>query len=306
MTKFKRKINKKVSAVLMADPHIRPDFPVCRTDDFFKSMENKWDFILALSKEHECPILNSGDLGHKSQWKNWLLEWFISKTEGYEIISICGQHDLLNHRLDFFEKSGIGVLHAAKAIKVIFEPTLINQFIVYPFHYGEDIIHEKEKIKPHVPYICMTHQMVIENKPLWPDQVAPKGNQLLKKYPEFELILSGDNHNAFEVEYEGRWLVNPGSLMRTTTEQINHKPRVYLWFAETNEIKKVYLPIEQNVISKTHIEVAKARENRNAAFVARINNDIEIDLSYENNLENYFKKYRTEKPIVQKVWNSVG
>jgi len=309
MSRFKRKNKLKAAAILSADWHIRPDVPVCRTDDFFQAMSGKLDFILNLSKEHDCPILLAGDIGRRPLnrgWPTWLLEWTIDKFKGHNIIAIPGQHDLPGHRIDLFEESGMGVLTVAGAIKTIFEPTTISRiasFGLYPFPYGQEIKSYETMAWP--LNVAMTHQMIIENKPLWPDQDAPKGHQILEKFKEYNLILSGDNHNAFTVEYEGRWLVNPGSLMRTTADQIDHKPRVYLWYAETNTIEAVYLPIEQNVISRTHIEIAKNRENRNKAYIERMNHDIEIDLSYTNNLENYFKEFRTEKPIKDRVWESV-
>ena len=41
------------------------------------------------------------------------------------------------------------------------------------------------------------------------------------------------------------------------------------------------------------------------AYMERVRNDIEIQLSYEDNLEAYFKRYRTEKRIVEKTWKHV-
>ena len=308
MTKFKRKknISKKADAILSADLHIRPDVPVGRIDDYFGAMERKIDFILALSKQHECPILVAGDLGNKplnNGWPVWLLEWTIKKFEGHEIICIAGQHDLPNHRLDLWEKSGIGVLHAAGAIKLIFNPILIkNTFAIFPFHYGQEI---EDKTDHGSPNIAMTHQMVIENKPLWPGQEAPKGNSLLKKFPEFSIIHSGDNHLPFTTEHQGRILVNPGSMMRNTADQIDHKPRVYLWWAETNRIEPVYLPSEQDVISREHIKDTTERDNRFDALITRVKTDVEIQLKYEDNVVKYFKKFRTEKAVKDKVLEHV-
>lgn len=324
MTNFKRTSKFQASAltplssadaILCADLHIRPDTPICRTDDFFAAMEKKIDFILGLSINHNCPILVAGDLGTwplNNGWPTWLLEWFIKKV-GFnrQFICIPGQHDLPNHKLDLFEKSGMGVLNAAKAIQTIglndstYTTAKKHIFEIVPFPYSKEIKTIYKNPLPLPRLIAMTHQMIIEDKKLWPDQNAPKGHQILKKFPEYQLILSGDNHNAFVAEYEGRKLVNPGSMMRTTADQENHRPRVYLWHAKTNEIEAVYLPIEQGVISRTHIEVAQDRTKRNQAFIERVNSDIEIKLSYENNLENYFKKYRTEKKITEKVWDSI-
>lgn len=304
MNKFKRTKQKdKPSALLTSDWHLREDIPQCRTDNFWETQERKIDFVFDLARKNQCPIIIGGDIGHKPRWSCRLLEWFISKVDkDIKIFLVSGQHDLINHKLSLWEQSGIGVLHAAKAINFIQKPIWINEFGLFPFSYGEEIKRCKSTSNSNIAII---HQMVIEDKSLWPGQEAPKGHQILKKFPCYNLILSGDNHNAFVTEHEGRFLVNPGSMMRTTADQENHKPRVYLWYAETNIIDAVYLPIEQGVISRTHIEVTQNRENRNKAFIERINNNVEIKLSYEKNLEAYFDKYRTEKNIKEKVWISV-
>jgi len=309
VTRFKRQTKQsKATAILAADLHIRPDTPVCRTDDYWAAQERKIDFILDLRKQHDCPLLVAGDLGNfplNNGWPTWLLEWTINKFEGHEIIAIPGQHDLPNHKIELFEKSGMGVLDAAGAIKTIFEPYIINllcsnTFTLYPFSYSQEI--DSRYCIDGPINIAMTHQMVIENKPLWPGQEAPRGHQLLKKFPSYNLILSGDNHHPFIAEYEGRLLVNPGSLMRMTADQEDHKPRVYLWYAETNEIEAVYLPIEQGVISREHIEAAEDRTNRFATLIERVREDVEIQLSYTDNLERYFGRFRTQKQVKEKIW----
>ena len=305
---FKRKIKNKIKAdaILSADWHIRPDVPVCRTDDFFKAMSDKIDFILALSKEENCPVLIAGDLGNhalNNGWPTWLSQWAINKFKGHNIIAILGQHDLPNHRLDLFGKSGVGILHAAGVINVIFKPVVVkNTFNIFPFSYGEPILsHESTGM----PNIAMIHQMVVENKSLYPGQIAPKGNALLKKHPEFSIILSGDNHNPFVAEYEGRALVNPGSITRSTADQVEHTPRVYKWYAESNTIEAVFLPIQKNVINREHIKLTKENDMRMEAYIARIKKDVEIQLSFEKNMEAYLNKYRIKTNVKNKVFEAM-
>lgn len=308
MTQFKRKkqTTKKADAILAADLHIRADIPLCRTDDYLKAQWHKLNFIFELCRKNDCPLLVAGDIGNKSQWPNWLLETVINIIEVYDIniIVIPGQHDLPEHRLENWQKSGCGVLHSAQAVKMLSEPILYhNIFRLFPFGYGSKIKHWKPINR--TPVIAMTHQMIIENKPLWPDQKAPKGHDLLKKFPEYDLILSGDNHNPFISKYENRLLVNPGSMMRMTASQINHKPRIYKWYADTNEVEAVYLPIEKGVVSRIHIKTKQERDERMEVFVNRISDDIEIGLSFEQNLIEYFNKNRTKKSIQDKVWKTV-
>lgn len=309
MAQFKRKANRKANAILAADLHIRSDIPLCRTDDYLKAQFDKLEFIFMLCEKNNCPLLVAGDIGNKSQWPNWLLERTISTINKYKIDIICipGQHDLPEHRLDYWQKSGCGVLHGAKAIKMLLETKVFCfPFMLFPFGYGSEIKHQKFIESYQAPIIAMTHQMVIENKPLWPDQKAPKGHELLKKFPEYDLILSGDNHNPFVAKYEGRLLVNPGSMMRMTAAQIDHKPRVYKWFADTNEVEGVYLPIEKDVISRIHIESKEERDTRIDAFVSRMKDDFEIGLSFLGNMNAYFKINRTKKRVQEKVFKAMN
>ncbi len=252
----------------------------------------------------------AGDIGHKPRWSCRLLEWFISKIDkDIRIFLIPGQHDLINHRLDLWEQSGIGVLHAAEVISLYgFDKFPCNiefdDFCLNAFPYGIGIQHI-ELVNISKPQIAITHEMIIKNQKLWPDQEAPKGNSVLKKFPEFSIIHSGDNHNSFIVEIGKRKLINSGNITRITADQEDFPPRVYLWYAETNDIEAVYLPIEQGVISRTHIEVAKDRENRNKAFITRVNSMDDLEIDYEDNLVAYFKKYKTEIPVKNKVMEAV-
>ena len=296
----------KADAILSADLHIRPDTPVGRIDDYFAAQEMKLNFIFDLSRKNECPILVAGDFGNKHQWPNWLLEWFIELSDGIELLLVPGQHDLPNHKLELLPRSGLGVLRADRTIKIIEKQIffLTNDYLIEPFPYGTEISHRSASKEKRI--LAMAHQMVLENKPLWPGQKAPKGHQLLKKFPEYDLILTGDNHNAFTVEYKGRCLVNPGSMMRMTAAQEDHQPRVYLWWAKNNKIQPVYLPIEPNVISRVHIDIVKDRKSRMTALVNRVKDDVEIALSYKHNLENHFNKHKTRKRTIEKVWEAHG
>jgi len=309
MTEFKRKRQKQnniPNAILTSDWHLRESTPQCRTDNFWKAQEKKVDFILALSRKHNAPIFIAGDIGHISKWSCKLLEWAINKFKDIKIFVIAGQHDLPQHQLSQWPQSGIGVLHAAGAVEFIQTPKIINnKFMIYPFSYNEEII-TPEKNESDLPKIAMVHQMIVESKDLFPNQSALRGHQLLKKFPQFSIILSGDNHNSFIINTSDNILCNPGSFMRSTTAQIDHKPRVYLWYAQDNIVEPVYLPIEQGVISREHIEVTEQRNTRMDAYMERMKNDIEIELSFEKNLESYFDKNRIQPLVVEKVWNHIN
>jgi len=297
---------KNIDAILTADWHIRATAPECRLDDFLSAMWRKVEAVFDLAKTHNCPILIAGDIGHRHQWPNWLIEKFIRLINRYgaTIYAIPGQHDLPQHNLALKQKSAYGILvegnHIIEDIKIIIH--LGRKIDSFPFGIGLRHSEKKE------PYIAMTHQMVIEGKPDWPGQQAYSAAGLLKKYPEYKLILSGDNHKAFTVKYKNRLLVNPGSLTRTTAIQADHKPRVYLWDSNANEVEAVYLPIDKDAIDKSHIDgylAPQQQDKRVSAYVDRLDQSYELSLSFENNLEAHMQTNNTETSVVGRVWQAV-
>ena len=108
---------------------------------------------------------------------------------------------------------------------------------------------------------------------------------MLDMFPSMDLIVTGHHHQTFVLEKDGRMLVNPGSLMRNDADQIDHRPCVFLWYAEDNSIKQVFVPIEKDVISREHIEERKEKENRLDAFVEKLGQQTIDGINFSRNLE---------------------
>jgi DNA repair exonuclease SbcCD nuclease subunit len=296
--------------IYAADIHIRSNIPKCRIDDFLEAQEYKLWFLFKQSEKYNCPIIIGGDLGHKPEWKNWLLSVFIQlcKKHDQPIYVIPGQHDLPFHNIYQWKQSALAVLHFTKKIIVlIYKPVTINDIQIIPCCYGQKIPSTYS-----VPFdkiikrnILVTHRMII-NKPLWPGQLAQTGIDLLHKYPSYDAILSGDNHQSFIFRDDNRLLVNAGSFMRTTTEQINHKPKIYLYYSKQNTVSPIYLPIEKNVINTEHIAENNDREKRIQSYINYIDNlknkkKYSVVLSFKRNIENYLNKSKHHKSVKKLV-----
>lgn len=258
--------------IICSDIHLREDTPISRVDDFWEAQWRKIDFISGLQKKYNCPVVHGGDLFH--HWKP--SPFLLSKAMEHlpdNFYTIYGQHDLPQHNLELAYKSGINTLERAGKIKVL-----------KTCHFGQ----EPSKASLFLPIseisILVWHTFNYQGKMPWPDCPAPTASRLLKKYPEYDLIITGDNHQSFVEKYENRILVNPGSLMRTTADQIDAKPAVYLYFSKSNSVKQVYLPVKKDVISREHIERKEARDNRLSAFIKKLNADWEADISFEENI----------------------
>jgi DNA repair exonuclease SbcCD nuclease subunit len=280
----------KPNAIFTSDWHLREDIPTCRDDEFWNDQWKKVEFIFNLQQEYDCPVIHAGDLFHHWKPSPYLISKAIINLP-YEFHTIYGQHDLPQHSLELRHKSGVHALECANALRILPHA-----------HFGEEP--KESSIKIQGRSILVWHQLVWKGKRPWPNCTDPSGEDVLNKYPQFDVILTGDNHKTFFIERENQLLVNPGSLMRQSADQIEHRPCVFLWYARPNVVNPVYLPIRKDAVSRSHIEAIKDRDERIAAFISKLSGEWDVTTSFEENLEHFTKENnirRSVKNIIRKA-----
>lgn len=307
-------MNTKPDAILTADWHLRTNKPRRRIDNFFESLAKKIQFIFEIKNKYNIPILDAGDLFNTWRVPPWLETWTIENIP--HICTIPGNHDLPDHNIQSFKKSSLSVIEAAEKITIINDElppdrdeycraclfqkkisyTLFGfhwnyDFKNFPFKTYESLKHENEK------FVALIHNMVDDRELTYKDPTFIKGSALMEKMRGFDLIVTGHNHKSFVIRSKNQLLVNPGSIMRTRKDQINFKPRIYLWYAADNTIEPVFLPIKDNVFSENKIREEKENEELIESYVSSLTTDYEFTFSFEKNLENYFRINKTRKPV---------
>lgn len=283
---------RKADLILTGDWHIRDDVPICRVDDFVTEQWEVLDFISDLQRKHDCPVIHSGDLFN--HWKP--SPYLLSMTMGHlpdQFHTIYGNHDLPQHNLELADKSGIYALEKANKL-VVLEGTHWNQD---PIGIGPDRLFKRKMLVWHV--------MTFQGTTPWPGCKDAKGATLLRKYPQYDLIVTGDNHKPFIETHDGRILVNPGCITRQTASQFEYKPAVWLWYADTNTVAPVYLPIEKGIISREHLEEKAERENRLDSFISKLDGDFDAGLSFEDNLQIFESQNSIRKSVMDIVYKSI-
>lgn len=283
----------RVDAILTSDWHLRESTPTCRTDNFWEAQWQKVDYVSALQRKYQCVVLHAGDLFHHWKPSPYLLSNTISHLPE-AFCTVYGQHDLPNHNLEEHGRCGIDTLWGAGKLDVLPEASWGQT----PDKGSTEFAREKRKI-------LVAHVFNYVGKEPWPGCVDPTATKLLRKYPEFDLILTGDNHKPHVVEHEGRVLVNPGSLTRQSADQIDYRPRVYLYNAQTNTTTLHYLPIEKGVVTRTHIERNERRDERIGAFVSKLDGDWSVGMSFEDNLKRFFKTNRVLPSIEELTYKLI-
>ena len=294
MKRTKAPSKKKPTAILTADWHIRESTPKCRMDDFWEAQWEKVDFISDLQTKYDCPVWFAGDLYNNWKPSPYLLSEGIFNFPS-EFSAVFGNHDLPQHSLEQQIKCGMSTLYFADKINILGGA-----------HWG--MIPEEEMASFIIKHsnVLLWHVMTYPgNKPPWPGCEDLNAKEILQNYPEYDLIVTGHNHKTFVEEYEGRLLVNPGSLTRQTADQINHEPSVFLWYAESNTVEQIKLPFEKGVISREHIDPPEERKARLRAYVENMKMDWEQRPNFKTNLEIFFKKNKTSKKLRGIIWEAM-
>jgi len=310
--------------ICSADWHLRRTRPRSRKDDYWQAQERKVRFILELAKQSP-PLVIAGDVFDVAKPGEPLLTWIIDLLNEYGVkpVVVPGQHDLPGHSLARVHESGLGVLASAEIIDLLTNPSkpfwagddrdmTISE--VYGCPYGLEPIPISFK-DPMYPNVLLWHHMTINQQPLWPGQVADKGHLLLSKYSQFDLVVTGDNHQSFAIATtvkalpvkHVRWLVNPGSIMRMSSIQIEHKPCVYRY--DNGKAEQVFLPIEEDVFDLDKINIEKARDSRMQAFVEMLRRDGAVasgrEINFEAELQELVANKGFNKAFVDFLWECV-
>ena len=259
--------------IVSGDWHIRASTPISRKernwwDDVLKP---KIEFILSLG----LPIYHTGDFFDRSNFSSLkVLNWMKQYKNSFTVIP--GNHDISNYNWGNIKDSAF--------YNIFDHENLPSSFAI------EGCIDEYSKNVD----ILFYHGWVTDKKevPFYMDGKGLTAKDLLKKYPDPKIILTGDNHESFIYRKEDRIVINPGSLTRSTKTQKNYKPKVYELNIETLDVKTIYIPINDDVwMEEEDLEYEKLEFQSNIDsgldFI-----EIVIKLSKEKNIpEKEIKKW---------------
>ena len=307
--------------LFFTDTHIRGTTPKNRKDVFIDTLEQKLIEVTNIIEENNIDfVLHGGDLFDRPDVSISIVSKFAKILGNIKVpfYLISGNHDIYGHNPDTINRTMLGLLDVLGVIKTI--------------KFGEKIILEKDNIKVQLtgqPYIYdidapnnisnyiikdvdddinfsihMVHGMLLE-KPF----IKGIPYTLIDDIKDTlaDITLSGHYHAGFKTtEIQGKYFVNPGSLVRITNslKEIERIPQVIL--IELNDeiiIKhitlKVALPGEE-VLDRKEIEKNQFKSERIYEFKQTIDsalnfekldiNEVLIEVSNAENVEDEVKK----------------
>lgn len=273
----------------LGDLHTRQTVPENRSDSFYDDLLQKLYFITDYADNNDVQVvLLPGDIFHSPIQPYSLLIKMIKILQGHDFseikyFGVYGQHDLLFHNKENKDVA-LNVLEAAKVITICDDtPILYKGVNFYGCSWGEEI----PSIINDGVNILLMHKMVIAEKKLWGEQTEyTKSQSLLRKYT-FDLIVAGDNHKTFQDNYRNRHLVNCGSLMRSNTDQREHKPCFFVYdtSAKLNKLKKIEIPVkpEKQVFTTRKLK-KRNKTNFEDKFTSSFDKEHEFTIDFKKNV----------------------
>lgn len=279
---------------------------------WLEAVKPKLDFIFNQYHELKCDyFLCSGDLLDIPIVPDSIKSYFIKND--VKIIMTLGQHDLQTR--DLTEDCSVSLLYDAGICEIL--SSRINNISInldygvpiYGCGYEEDI--PEIKNQDHFN-ILLIHTLVSEND-IWNKHVKFKTPKWFFKHTKYDLIISGDYHGTIIANKKNRYLLNSGSMMRKSVDQVNHNPCFFIVNINDDKqinVQQIFIPcapfsdimkLEEHIEKKKHtFDMANWKNELNRG-------DIKIDINFKETLMNEADKCEDEiKNFIYECLEKVG
>jgi len=251
-----------VQFIACGDLHFVEENPEKRTDHYLRSLCNKWKFITTHAFNNNISIIICpGDIFETHRASNNLIAEVMDlfkqiESIGCKIFSIFGQHDLA-HRSE--ENSPLNILDAARVIRILDDkPYNYDNCDLYGCSFNQKIpMPQQNNLN-----VLVIHKMISDNDYWYGNVKYTQSERFIDDNPEYEIIISGDNHQTFSTKYNGHILLNAGSLGRKRIDQIDHKPCFFIVDTDSISFEQVFIPIQPSrKVFNLSKEKSKKEEN---------------------------------------------
>lgn len=230
--------------LFLTDTHIRGTSPINRKDDFLATLEKKLSEVMEIIKNEKVDYcLHGGDMFDRPDIAPSIVReiGIILRKCPVPIYAIAGNHDIYGYNPTTLPRTMLGLLDGFGAIrlleigeKIILEKDGVRvQLTGQHFSYNLDQQNPEGYViekRADVHYaIHLVHGLLLE-KPLFPGVAYTLIENILQT--EADITLVGHYHRGFAkvLQIEGKYFVNPGSLMRleASTGEMKRIPQVAL------------------------------------------------------------------------------
>lgn len=275
----------------ISDIHFRTTNPEKRIDNYEETMFGKFRFILEYCDKNNIGyLLLGGDIFDSPRQSIGFTTKVIALLKQYKVhvLAVFGNHDLY-FRNQSLDNTPLHLLKEAGIMTILGDESyVVDNIHFYGTSWDDKIpdIVDKKAFN-----ILVIHIMVIKDKKVYEQQEDYTTAGSLLKNHNFDLIVTGDNHETFTELYKGRRLVNSGSMMRSTVAQKDHEPCFFVTNTDGNTLDKIPIPIlpaHEVFLIGEHEETKSLNKNLNL-YKEALKQELNTEFDFEENLRKKLK-----------------
>ena len=213
--------------LIVGDVHFRTTQPISRLGNISEDFENKFlqirEIIVAKSVDY---VIVTGDIFHRAKTNNEALLLAKKCFEQLEIpiYSVIGNHDMIGNTITEHRNSSFELLDLLVDNFSILGDRIIGKdgenVNVIGNNYGVNDFTLGLKKYDNFINIGVFHSMITEGPTMFDSINAHEINT------EYDIVISGHNHNKVFVNYDNKIVYNPGALMRLTAVKEDRERQV--------------------------------------------------------------------------------
>ena len=287
--------------IITADLHLRYDVPRCvamTQEEWFEHQKSVLTFIVDRANVDKQDVYIAGDIFHTPVVHSSIVSMFI---DAFSYLRGCvyvmpGNHDYLQRNPDL-SRTSYGILEAiSRNPDAKIKSMQTGQCDYIP--YGETEIRKGIENRD----ILFMHQSVWGSNASIPpgcDGITMK--DLLKKYPNYKLIVAGDTHTPlFYEDKGGNKVLVPGCVTKQAADFKEIALSIYEYDAD-GFLVSTTLPIVDNIVDDRYLVEEHARDERLEAFVESLRKTGGVALDFEENVENCIKRNKLKQVTIDTI-----
>jgi hypothetical protein len=282
-------------AVLCSDIHLQERPPVVRSNEpsWWAAMQRPFDEIGSFG----VPIFYAGDIFNHWRSPPELINWAIQHLPpGF---AVPGQHDLPLHNLLDLHKSAFFTLLETGTLSLLMpdKPTLIGKKIrAWGFAWGQPLRSCSIKKEPDRINLAIVHAYVWRQGYNFPGATEEtRVSAYAKALHGYDAAVFGDNHKGFTTYKSGCNVINAGTLMRRTIDEINYCPQVGL-LMEDGTIEPYQLDCsEDKLLPRTEAKLIEEETFKMESFLQELEKLGHTNLDFRQAVLDYLITYKVSK-----------
>ena len=299
----------------VGDTHFTGKNPIARLDDLIKIQFNKWEEIVSIANKYDVPIIHTGDIFNVSIIANSILTQIgaIMENLNNPLYFVWGNHDLLYHSLDLWDRTSLGTLWA-NSDKIRHISQFSDDYKIFWDWFDWGSVYGIQRYGDQ-------HELLLTHRAVVSEHKLGKGSWILKDEDfcmnidnnlhlrGYKLIICGHWHKPYIFNHKDTKVINPGPILRRTVEEWI-MPSIVLLNLNTLLHKRIYLeakPPEQ-VLSKKHIEQKVESYTEGVIkFIEQLKDkDIVNKAAFLNNLSELLDSHQLPKNVENILRNIIS